>query len=282
MKIVLTGAGGFIGRHVIPQLIAKGHEVIAVVRNQQTASGFQNQCQIIEHCIGTDDKRVFAQLNQADALIHLAWGGLPNYRSMHHIETELPLHYQFIKGLIVEAGVRQIAVAGTCFEYGMQSGSLSENIQTKPDNPYGFAKDTLRKQLEFLSNEQDFNLTWMRLFYLYGEDQPANTLYSQLRAAIKKGDPVFNMSGGEQLRDYLHIDQVAQAIAQLVGRKENTGVVNICSGLPISVRRLVEQWKAANNWNISLNLGHYPYPDYEPFAFWGDNTKYQSLVSNSL
>ena len=52
--------------------------------------------------------------------------------------------------------------------------------------------------------------------------------------------------------------------------QHDIGAVNICSGKPISVRRLVEQWLDENNYKIELNLGHYPYPDYEPMAFWGE------------
>ena len=171
-----------------------------------------------------------------------------------------------------------ISVIGTCFEYGMQSGELSESLQTRPDNPYGFAKDSLRKQLYFLKVENGFNLTWIRLFYMYGDDQASNTLYSQLRTAVNNDELIFNMSGGEQLRDYLHVDDVVLGIVNVVDRKENFGIVNICSGKPISVRSLIEQWIASNNWNISLNFGYYSYPDYEPFAFWGDNSKYLSLT----
>ena len=85
-----------------------------------------------------------------------------------------------------------------------------------------------------------------------------------------RGDKVFNMSGGEQLRDYLHISEIARQIVRLAMSQRDTGVINICSGNPVSVRRLAEQWLRENNWEIELNLGYYPYPDYEPMAFWGD------------
>ena len=110
----------------------------------------------------------------------------------------------------------------------------------------------------------------MRLFYMYGDEQPDNTLYSQLRQAVSRGDITFNMSGGEQLRDYLRVEEVAQQIVQLAIAQKNIGTINVCSGNPISVRKLVEQWLRENNWEIELNLGYYPYPDYEPMAFWGE------------
>ena len=79
------------------------------------------------------------------------------------------------------------------------------------------------------------------------------------------------MSGGEQLRDYLSVVDVARQIVKLAMAESEIGSVNICSGKPISVRRLVEQWLEENKWEIDLNLGYYPYPSYEPMAFWGAN-----------
>ena len=104
---------------------------------------------------------------------------------------------------------------------------------------------------------------------MYGEGQPSTSLYPKLKEAILNKDLVFNMSGGEQLRDYLPVHDVARQIVQLAMNREDVGSVNISSGKPISVRRLVEQWVSDNRWNIELNLGYYPYPDYEPMAFWG-------------
>jgi dTDP-6-deoxy-L-talose 4-dehydrogenase (NAD+) len=179
---------------------------------------------------------------------------------------------------MIESGLKNILVAGTCFEYGMRSGPLSEGVETRPTNPYGFAKDSLRRQLEYLKVFVPFNLIWARLFYLYGEGQAENSLFPQLRTAVERRDRAFDMSGGEQLRDYLQISEVAKMIVALVMKQRDVGPINICSGQPISVRKLVEEWIKANGWSISLNLGHYPYPDYEPMAFWGDRRKLDELL----
>ena len=217
-------------------------------------------------------------MGQPDVLIHLAWDGLPNYKSLHHFETELPRQYQFLKTMI-EAGLPSLLVTGTCFEYGMQSGPLSESMPTRPDNPYGFAKDALRRQLEFLKSVKPFSLAWARLFYMYGEGQPSTSLYPKLKEAVLRGDKVFNMSGGEQLRDYLSAGDVARRIVRCALLHRDIGAVNICSGKPVSVRWLVEQWLRENNWEIALNLGYYPYPDYEPMAFWGSTEEPATLLS---
>ena len=171
---------------------------------------------------------------------------------------------------MVESGLPSMLITGTCFEYGMQSGMLSATMPTRPTNPYGYAKDALRQQLEYLQATKPFNLTWGRLFYMYGEGQPATSLYPKLKEAVLRGEKIFNMSGGEQLRDYLPVEEVARQIVQLAMTRGDMGAVNICSGKPVSVRRLVEQWVLENNWKIDLNLGYYPYPDYEPMAFWGE------------
>jgi dTDP-6-deoxy-L-talose 4-dehydrogenase (NAD+) len=155
----------------------------------------------------------------------------------------------------------------------MQSGQLSETLETRPDNPYGFAKDSLRRQLEFLQQTIQFELTWARLFYMFGDGQSEGSLWSQLKRAVERGDDTFDMSGGEQLRDFLPVSSVAKYLSELALGGRGLGIVNVCSGTPISVRRLVEGWIRDNHWTIRLNLGHFPYPDYEPMAFWGDCQK---------
>lgn len=268
MKIAVTGASGFIGRHVLASLLKHKLEVIAVTRDATRLADLSQFVRIIEIDIACPTADCFGQMGCPDVLIHLAWDGLPHYKSLHHFETELPRQYHFLKNLI-EAGLPSLLVTGTCFEYGMQSGPLSTKLQTQPNNPYGYAKDALRQQLCFLQAIKPFNLTWARLFYMYGEDQPDSSLYPKLKESILRRDKVFNMSGGEQLRDYLSVEDVANRIMQLAVTGDNVGTINICSGKPISVRKLVEQWLQENGWEIELNLGHYPYPDYEPMAFWG-------------
>lgn len=269
LKIAVTGASGFVGRHVLTELLRHETEIVAVTRDAARLRGLHESIQIVEMDIAHPASDCFEQMGQPDVLIHLAWYGLPNYKSLHHFETELPRQYQFLKTMI-EAGLHSLLVTGTCFEYGMQSGPLLESMPTRPDNPYGYAKDALRRQLEFLKSVKPFSLAWVRLFYMYGEGQSSTSLYPKLREAVLRGDNIFNMSGGEQLRDYLPVEEVARQIVQLAMARRDIGTVNICSGKPISVRRLVEQWLDENNWKIELNLGHYPYPDYESMAFWGE------------
>lgn len=273
MSIALSGASGFIGRHVLAELAQRGRAVKLLARPSTVmpAAG--------EHLLhrAPMGSALARGLSRGDTLVHLAWGGLPQYRSLHHFERELPAQFAFLSAAVA-AGVRHIVVAGTCFEYGMQSGALHEQLDARPGNPYAFAKDALRRQLEFLQREQPFELTWARLFYMHGEGQAPGSLWPLLRGAVERGDPTFPMSGGEQLRDYLPVNDVATLLVALADLPHGAGIVNVCSGRPVSVRSLVEGWIAAHGWNIRADLGRYAYSDFEPMAFWGDNHKLLQYV----
>jgi nucleoside-diphosphate-sugar epimerase len=272
MKVLVTGATGFIGQHVIPQLLDRGHTVVAVARDERKARQFDwfKRVRFIACDIHHLSDNLFEHFGKPGAVIHLAWHGLPNYKALFHFEENLPADYRFLKSL-VESGVGHLLVTGTCFEYGMQSGALSEDMPTAPVNPYELAKDTLRKFLQSLQEQHSFTLQWARLFYMYGPGQNQNSLLAQLDRAVDSGEPVFNMSGGEQLRDYLPVEVVASKLVYLLENPQYNDVVNICSGEPISVRRLVEQHLVKRGADIRLNFGHHPYPDYEPMAFWGSS-----------
>lgn len=276
MKIAVTGATGFIARHLLP-ILKEDHEIIAVARFQESFVSFSWLDGIEKVALDVTNPAgdVFSLLGKPDKLIHLAWGGLPNYKSLNHL-VEGAMQLLFLKNAI-EGGLKDLTVIGTCFEYGMRDGKLSENDITEPTNPYGLAKDSLRKALEFLTIEKGSIFRWARLFYMYGEGQNQNSILSQLDCAIEKGDKAFNMSSGEQLRDYLPVEDVARNIALIAMQQNITGVINCCSGKPISVRKLVENRIKDKSANISLNLGFYSYTDYEPIAFWGDNSKLKRL-----
>jgi nucleoside-diphosphate-sugar epimerase len=279
MKIAVTGASGFIGSYVLKELLRQDVEIVAVTRNAARLQVSNQSIKVVEMDIANPARDCFERLGRPDVLIHLAWDGLPNYKSQHHLEIELPRQFNFLKAM-VEAGLPSLLVTGTCFEYGMQSGLLKANTPAKPTNPYGLAKDALRQQLELLKLAKTFKLVWARLFYMFGEGQPNTSLYPKLKEAVLNGEKKFNMSGGEQLRDYLPVEEVARQIVRLAMAQQDIGIVNICSGKPVSVRNLVEKWLDENNWKIELNLGYYPYPDYEPMAFWGDNTHDESVSAS--
>lgn len=280
MNVAVTGATGFVGRHVVGQLMKRGISPTLVCRPGSAIPDALSHNPVVWMDIANPPADAYDQLGMPQVLIHLAWGGLPNYSSPHHLEQELPAHRSFLEDLL-NGGLGGLIVTGTCLEYGMQSGALREDMPTAPVSAYGRAKDELRRQLEQVRLSRPFNLTWARLFYLHGQGQPQGSLLPQLEGAIARGDESFSMSGGEQLRDYLPVDEAAGYLVQLALNGRDNGIVNVCSGRPVSVRELVEGVVAKHDSAIELDLGRLPYPDYEPMAFWGDRRKLDRCLEST-
>jgi len=279
-KVLVTGATGFIGNYVVKKLLKKKCSVIAssVTKQKAEQAAWFDQVTYIPFNLADHDARInyYAFFHEPELMIHLAWEGLPDYKASFHEEINFPRHLNFLTNL-VHHGLTDLAVTGTCFEYGMQEGCLREDMPALPSNPYGKAKDMLRRELEKLQTHDSFALKWLRLFYMYGEGQNPNSLLSQLDRALVNGDDVFNMSGGQQVRDFMPVERVAEYIVAIALQKKVTGIINCCSGEPITVKEFVEQYLKKTDRKIDLNLGFYPYPDYEPMKFWGDNRKLKTI-----
>ena len=279
MKVLVTGATGFIGNYVVGELLRRRLSIIANSRFRRNELDFPwlERVDYVQADLSEKKGDWFSFFKKPEMLIHLAWEGLPNYNESFHLERNLPNNCYFLQN-IIEKGLEKVVITGTCFEYGMQRGVLAESLEVKPDNPYALAKDSLRKYLEKLQKQINFDLKWIRLFYMYGNGQNSNSILSQLETALEREEKVFNMSGGEQLRDYLPVEKVAEYIVRISIQDKISGIINCCSGKPISIRQLVENYLEKRQKNIRLNLCYYPYPDHEPMAFWGDDTKLRTIL----
>ena len=284
MKILVTGATGFIGTHLINYIGSKTKfEIIATSRDKQKAANFNwfSKIKYIPYDIShSKNINLLEYFGKPDRVIHLAWNGLPNYNNPNHIENNLIDNYKFIKNLLTN-GLKEITVIGTCFEYGLVEGCLSEDLHTNPSNSYAIAKDSLRKFVQELKREFEFNYKWIRLFYMYGEGQSKGSLISLLDQAIESGEIEFNMSGGEQQRDYLHINEVVSNIFDIAIQNEvDNQIINCCSGKPVKIKDFVNDYLKEKNYSMKLNLGYFPYSEHEPMSFWGDNKKLNSILRN--
>jgi nucleoside-diphosphate-sugar epimerase len=279
-KILVTGATGFIGQYVIEELLRCGHRVIASSAHPDKAmqTAWYSKVEYKPFDLTGFDPAIdyYRFFGEPDCLIHLAWEGLPNYKASFHLESNFPRHAAFLENM-VRQGLGDITVSGTCFEYGMQEGALREDMKAMPANSYAQAKDSLRMRLEELQKEHPFVLKWVRLFYMYGKGQNPNSLLSQLDKALAEDRKSFNMSGGEQVRDFLPVEKVADYLVRISMQQKITGIINCCSGRPVTVKRFVEDYLIRINKDISLNLGFYPYADYEPMQFWGDREKLNAI-----
>lgn len=276
----MTGATGFVGRHLVAALLARGCSVRAVARNAELAASLPwiDDVEFIAQDIHAPDIEIASLMKGVDVLAHLAWPGLPNYQALFHLEHNLMADYRFIKSAVL-AGVPQVMVTGTCLEYGMQSGPLCEARPADPTTPYGLAKHSLRLFLEALQVHSPFTLQWARLFYLHGDGQNPGSLLAALERSITEGHGVFAMSGGEQLRDYLPVTTAADYLAALVVDVDVSATVNCSSGEPVSVRGLAEEYVRNRGSSIRLNLGQFPYSAHEPMAFWGVNERLKQLLN---
>lgn len=282
MNVLVTGGSGFIGKHLVPCLQARGHDVTVLCRQKiERPINWGQQTEIILFDLDTIYGDLPRSILKHDAVVHLAWPNLPNYQETVHFERTLPNQMRFLTSLI-RGGVKQILGAGTCLEYGMVNGRLSENMWPKPTNSYGMAKDALFRFVSTVAQEAGATFKWARLFYMYGEGQGDYTLMGQLYNAIRCGEASFNMSGGEQLRDFLEVTDVVNLLVSVLEHDKFSGPINICSGQPVSVRSLVEAEIKKLGASINLNLGYYPYPKHEPMAFWGDRRQLDQLLSSTV
>jgi len=277
MKIAITGATGFIGRHVRNALANTDHDVLLIVRTIEKVGEITAHESIVTADLHQERTDWFELFGRPDAVLHLAWGGLPNYMDAYHVDVELSIQSKFLKALI-ESGLNKLVVTGTCYEYGMCSGALSEDQETKPNTPYGIAKDNLRKELFELQQRKNFDLTWARIFYPYGEGQSEKSLYSQLKSAISLKQE-FLMGSGRQILDFIHVEQVARYLLLLLTLGTNVGVINLGSGKPQTVATFVREQIRIFQSNLVPRFGSIPDRDYESVSFWSDNSRLDSLVN---
>ena len=276
MKVALTGGTGFIGQHVRKLLAKTNNEVLLVVREQAKIGELGANEKFVTADISEDRNDWFDYLGRPDVLLHLAWGGLPNYLDSYHVEVELPIQTKFLSK-VVSSGLRKLVVTGTCYEYGLTSGALVESQETNPNTPYGIAKDLLRKELFEIQLGQNFELTWARIFYPYGDGQSEMSIYSQLRAAMLNGDQQFKMGSGKQVLDFISVEKVASTLVSLTTRSAGEGLVNIGSGEPQSVLDFAKDQIRVLGAQLEPLVGALPDRNFESQAFWADASKLRSL-----
>ena len=278
MKIAITGATGFIGRHVRNALAKTDHDVVLVVRRSEKAGEITAHETIVTADLHQERTDWFELFGKPDAVLHLAWGGLPNYMDEYHVEVELPMQSKFLSTLI-DSGLKKLVVTGTCYEYGMSSGALSEDQETNPNTPYGIAKDKLQQELFELQATKWFDLTWTRIFYPYGEGQSSQSLYSLIRDVANSSNPEIQLSNSEGVLDFISVTELSDILIILTLSLDNVGVLNLGSGQPKSVINFARDIARANNWTVTFSTGVHSSRNFESKCFWSDNSKLTRVLS---
>ena len=240
--VLLTGATGFVGRQVLQELAKRNCRVRVVVRE-----GKQDripQSTTIEKIIATPDLWSESAAwwsdvcRGVDTVIHVAWYAEPG-RYLHS-----PINRECLEGTLrlgqgaIDAKVRRLVGIGTCFEYDLGAGLLSIETPLRPSTPYAAAKVASFQALSQSLPQHGVEFAWCRLFYLYGEGENERRLVPHLRAKLKAGEPA-ELSSGEQIRDYLDVRDAARMIVEAaLGTVQ--GPVNICSGIPVTIRQIAE------------------------------------------
>lgn len=242
-RVLITGATGFVGQQVLRHLAAQRVRLTVIVRDGKQA--MLKEHPFVEAVITTPD--LFAEpadwwantLQGIDTVIHVAWYAEPGQylQSAKNLDC-LQGTLSMAKGA-AQAGVRRFVGIGTCFEYDLAYGMLSVETPLKPLTPYAGAKAATYLALSQWLPAQAVEFAWCRLFYLYGEGEDARRLVPYLRAKLDKGESA-ELTCGNQIRDFINVNEAGRLIAQ-AALTTVQGPINICTGVPITVKQLVEE-----------------------------------------
>lgn len=272
-KILVTGAGGYIGRHVVTSLLDMGADVIATDLH---VDNIDKRATSIKYDIFSGDKWIYKELDCPDVVLHMAWKDGFVHNSDAHMEC-LSKHYEFIKNM-VNGGLKHLAVMGTMHEIGYYEGAIDENTPTNPISMYGIAKDALRKSAQLLLKDKDIVLQWLRAYYIYGDDKRNNSIFAKIILAEEEGKEFFPFTTGKNKYDFITVDELAKQISACVLQDKINGIINCCSGVPISLAEKVEDFIGESNFKIKLNYGAFPDRPYDSPEIWGDSSKIKTIL----
>lgn len=274
LKILVTGANGYLGQGIVRSILNNGHCVVATDFNTQFVDERAERiaCNLFE----VDNPYSF--FGEPDVLLHLAWrDGFVHYSSAHI--DDLPKHYAFIKKM-VDGGIQQVAVMGSMHEIGFFEGSINESTPCHPTTPYGIAKNALRDLTQMLCKQKNIVFQWLRGYYIVGNSKFGSSIFSKITAAVDEGKTEFPFTLGQNQYDFIDYPDFCAQVAAVVGQKNEQGIINICSGKPEKLADRVERFIKENGYRIKLQYGAFPDRPYDSKAIWGNDTKIRKIMEN--
>lgn len=274
LKILVTGANGYLGQGIVRSILNNGHCVVATDFNTQFVDERAERiaCNLFE----VDNPYSF--FGEPDVLLHLAWrDGFVHYSSAHI--DDLPKHYAFIKKM-VDGGIQQVAVMGSMHEIGFFEGSINESTPCHPTTPYGIAKNALRDLTQMICKQKNIVFQWLRGYYIVGNSKFGSSIFSKITAAVDEGKTEFPFTLGQNQYDFIDYPDFCAQVAAVVGQKNEQGIINICSGKPEKLADRVERFIKENDYRIKLRYGAFPDRPYDSKAIWGNDTKIRKIMEN--
>lgn len=272
-KVLLTGAAGFVGSHLARLLIHEGHDVTAIVRPDSDRWRIADVDGLnLIHADLTNLAAIKPHLRaqRADICIHLAWKGWSGKAEADANLTSLGISLELLRSMS-ELGIKRFVAAGTCFEYHLAARRLSEASPLVPHDLYGICKKSLFEVADEFSQLTGVSVVTPRLFYSYGPYEDQRRLVPSIVQALLRGE-VAKVTPGAQIRDYLHVEDIARAI-WMIATSDATAGVNVASGDPVTIAQVATRLAEIVGRPDLLALGQLHYRDGEPMHILGDATK---------
>lgn len=273
MKVLVTGAGGYIGRHVVNELLGMGHEVIA---SDFKFDGIDSRAKFCDEPIFSGNEDIYERLGKPDVCIHLAWRDGFKHNSSAHM-GDLSNHVVFLQNMMA-GGLPMLSVMGSMHEIGYWEGAIDENTPCNPQSQYGIAKNALRQSLLLSAKEMDCKLHWLRAYYITGDDLHNNSIFAKITQAALDGKTEFPFTSGKNKYDFIDVDELAKMIAVASVQDKVNGIINVCTGKPQSLAERVESFIKENDFQIKLKYGAFPDRPYDSPGEWGDATKIKTIM----
>lgn len=274
MKILVTGANGYLGRGIVKCILNDGFKVIAT---DFTIDNIDERAKRVS-CNMFEVENPYEFFEKPDAILHLAWrDGFVHYSDAHI--DDLPKHYSFIKNMI-DSGISKVAVMGSMHEIGFFEGSIKENTPCHPITPYGIGKNALRDLVEMLAKKNNITYQWLRGYYIVGNSKFGSSIFSKITVAAEENSTEFPFTMGQNQYDFIDYEDFCDQVAAVIGQNQINGVINICSGKPEKLADRVERFIKDNNYEIKLKYGAFPDRVYDSKAIWGDETRIKQILEN--